>query len=364
LASNLNFGPGQTIPNMVLVPVGAGGQVSIYNSGGSSDVIVDVLGWFPTGDAFTGLTPARLLDTRPGQSTVDGSFNGVGAIGPAGVLGLSTLGRGGVPGAGVGAVALNVTVTNPTSAGFLTVWPTGSQQPLASNLNFGPGQTIPNMVLVPVGAGGQVAIYNSGGSSDVIVDVLGWFPTGDAFTGLTPARLMDTRVPPPPPPPPILTFGPGTHLVNSTIPAGRYVANTDDGCYWERLSGLGGTLDEIIANDFRGYAGRSIVDVSASDLAFSFDADCGNFSTYVASGSPINSIVPGSHVVGSDIQPGTYSTNAQDGCYWERTTSFSGELSAIIANDFISQTGPALVTISPSDVGFTSDADCGTWALV
>jgi hypothetical protein len=89
-----------------------------------------------------------------------------------------------------------VTVTNPTVAGYVTVWPAGQPIPTASNLNFVPGQTVPNMVVVPLGANGQVSIFVNGGTADVIVDVLGWFPTGMAFSGLTPARLMDTRLAP------------------------------------------------------------------------------------------------------------------------------------------------------------------------
>ena len=126
-------------------------------------------------------------------TTIDGQFDAGGPLSAGTAVNLTVVGRGGVPGSGVGSVALNVTVTNPTVAGFLTVWPAGADRPLASNLNFVPGQTVPNMVIVPVGANGQVSIFASSGSVDVIVDVLGWFPTGPSFTGLTPARLMDTR---------------------------------------------------------------------------------------------------------------------------------------------------------------------------
>ncbi|MCU1367889.1 MAG: hypothetical protein JWN39_3528, partial [Ilumatobacteraceae bacterium] len=179
-ASNLNFIPKQTIPNMVVVPVSATGSVAVFNgSGGTSNVIVDVLGWFPSGTAFTGLTPARLLDTRfgaPADATIDGLDGGGGAIPGGTTLNTAVVGRGGVPASGVGAVALNVTVTNPTVAGFLTVYPAGTKAPTASNLNFVPGQTIPNMVIVPVGNSGQISIFNSAGNANVIVDVLGWFP--------------------------------------------------------------------------------------------------------------------------------------------------------------------------------------------
>jgi len=196
LASNLNVVAGRTAANMVLVPLGAGGQVSLFVNAGTADVIVDVLGWFPSGSGFEGSVPTRLVDTRVDGLTVDGGLAGVGAVGGA-ALEVRVLGRGGVPATGVGAVALNVTVTNPTAVAFVTVWPTGSARPLASNLNVMCASTVPNMVLVPVRDGGRVSVFVNAGSADVIVDVLGWFPvsgpTVGAFVGLTPARLMDTR---------------------------------------------------------------------------------------------------------------------------------------------------------------------------
>jgi hypothetical protein len=105
---------------------------------------------------------------------------------------------------------LNVTATNPSGNSYLTVWPTGAAQPVASNLNYNVGQTVANMVIVPVGADGQISIYNNTGSVDVVVDVLGWFPIGNSYTGLTPARQMDTRIPAPLPP---AAIGPIRNLV-------------------------------------------------------------------------------------------------------------------------------------------------------
>src|SRR5215212_3454469 len=71
--------------------------------------------------------------------TIDGQFAMTGPIGQGSTMNLTVVGRGGVPATGVGAVALNVTATNPTSNSYLTVWPAGASQPLASNLNFGIG---------------------------------------------------------------------------------------------------------------------------------------------------------------------------------------------------------------------------------
>ena len=311
------------------------------------------------------VTTVGAFGVSAGATTIDGLFDRTGPVGPGATFNVTIAGRGGVPASGVGSVALNVTATNPTSNGYLTVWPTGQPQPNASNLNFVAGQTIPNMVIVPLGAGGQISIFNETGSTDVIVDVLGWFPTGPSFTGLTPARLLDSRIPPAPPPPAELTFSAGTHLVNASIPPGRYFAvGATSGCYWERLSGFGGTLGEIIANDFRGYTGRVIVDIRATDVAFAFDADCGQFKSTQPVVIPASAIAPGTHVVGSDILSGTYTTAALSGCYWERLTSFDGELASIIANDFITSSGPQFVTIGATDVGFTTDDACGVWTKV
>ena len=73
------------------------------------------------------------------------------------------------------AVVVNVTVTQPTSPGYLTVYPNGAARPLASNLNFSAGQTVPNLVVAKVGADGKVAVYNNAGSTHVILDVVGWY---------------------------------------------------------------------------------------------------------------------------------------------------------------------------------------------
>jgi xanthomonalisin len=177
LASNLNFVAGQTIPNLVISAVSAQGQVALFNSAGSTDLIADVMGWFPSPSELTAVTPARLLDTRPGTSTIDGQSVGGGPLATYEIRGLTVTGRGNIPATGVGAVVLNVTATNPTANAYLTVWPAGAAQPNASNLNFVPNQTIANLVIAKVGTNGQVSLFNSAGTTDVVVDVVGWFPS-------------------------------------------------------------------------------------------------------------------------------------------------------------------------------------------
>jgi hypothetical protein len=199
LASNLNFTPGQTVPNLVLARVGDGGRVRIYLDGGAAQVIADVAGWISdtaSGAAgrYVALEPARVLDTRFGTGGV------ATPIGPGAALDVQVAGRAGVPGAGASAVVLNATVVGPSRPGYLTLYPAGGAVPLASNLNFAPGQTVANRVVVKLGTAGKVSVFNSLGSTDVVLDVAGWFTdstAADAATGLssalTPARVLDTR---------------------------------------------------------------------------------------------------------------------------------------------------------------------------
>ncbi|MBW3546662.1 MAG: fibronectin type III domain-containing protein [Actinobacteria bacterium] len=134
-------------------------------------------GTVPAAPPYAPLSPARLMDTRPGQATVDGAFAGGGSIAGGSSTSVTVTGRGGVPATGVGAVVLNVTAVGPTAPSHLTVWPTGAARPNASNVNFVAGQTVPNLVVAKVGANGQVSVYNNAGSTDLVVDVAGWFAT-------------------------------------------------------------------------------------------------------------------------------------------------------------------------------------------
>ncbi len=171
--SNLNYVPGQTIPNTVIVKVGTGGTVCLF-SDQTTHLIADVNGAFPTGSAYQALDPARLLDTRPGTTTIDGAFVGAGKLAGGDEVALPVTGRGAVP-ADADAVVLNVTVNETDNFGFVTAYPCGTQRPETSNLNYVPGQTIPNTVIVKVGTGGTVCLF-SDQTTHLIADVNGAFP--------------------------------------------------------------------------------------------------------------------------------------------------------------------------------------------
>lgn len=194
--SNLNFVAGKSVPTLVVVRLPSDGKVRLYNgSAGSVQLIADVSGYFtgsdtPSGQGgFGAFAPRRLLDTRHGTGAP------LAAVGGQKKVAFTVTGNG-VP-LGVSAVVLNVTVTGPTSFGYITAY--GGSQPTASNLNFLSKQTVPNLVVVPVGSDGRVTLFNgSTGTVNLIADISGYYLAGDpvgagAFGALAPVRLADTR---------------------------------------------------------------------------------------------------------------------------------------------------------------------------
>ncbi|MGW5847759.1 hypothetical protein ACWFQ8_07295 [Streptomyces sp. NPDC055254] len=195
-ASNLNWTTGQSVANQVVVPVGEDGKVNLRNAGwGTAHLIADVFGYYSAdagGSTLFTAGPARLLDSRaavgrPGTTPVPGR----------GEVSLQVAGRGGVPQSGVRAVVLNVTVTEAKEGGHLTVWASGTTRPDSSNLNWTAGRTVPNHVVVPVGADGAVKLFNaSWGTAHLIADVFGYYsddPAGATFHPAGPKRVLDTR---------------------------------------------------------------------------------------------------------------------------------------------------------------------------
>jgi hypothetical protein len=163
------------------------------------------------GSTYHPLTPARVLDTRIGVGAPTAR------LGAKASIDVKVTGVGGVPAAGVTSVVLNVTVTGASGPqSFLTVWPRGTSRPLASNLNFTAGVSVPNLVTARVGDGGSVSIYNDAGTVDVVADVQGWYSNavdavGSSYVPVNPARLLDTRA------------GTGTGGTVAPVPAGTLI---------------------------------------------------------------------------------------------------------------------------------------------
>ena len=79
---------------------------------------------------------------------------------------------------------------------------------------------------------------------------------------------------------------------------------------------------------------------------------------------PATTFGPGQHLVGTDILAGRYFSDPMSGCFWERLSGFSGNISDTIANNFIGfDAGQWIVDIAESDLAFETDNDCGTWFL-
>ena len=343
-SSNLNVTVGQTVANLAVVGISPSGHIALINGAGRVDLVADVLGWFE-GSTYHSVAPTRLMDTR---------LNTCGfTLGPREVRNLTIAGFGGVPATGVGAALLNVTAVGPTEGGYLAVYPSGGGLPNASTLNFVPGQTVPNSVLVGIGAGGQVAIYNPAGVVHVVVDVFGYFDGSGVGAG--------APVPCPVPPAPMATFGDGTWRVNVDIPPGRYVLAGSQSCYWERLRGFSGNSADRITNDFVP-VGRVIVDILPADAGFS-SSRCGLWRTFNPSPnpSPATGFDTGTYAVGRDVYAGLYRAPGSTSCYWERLRGFDGSSGDRITNDF-GAVNP-LVRIELADVGF-STSNCGVWTRV
>jgi hypothetical protein len=172
-ASNLNFAAGETVPNRVIIPLSSGGALDLFNAAGSVNAIVDVDGYFSSAVSgyFAPVAPSRICDTRSnGNSTPC-----VGqTLSAGGTLNVQVTGHGGIPD-GAAAVVTNVTVTGATAQSFFTVWPEGAARPVASDLNFVAGETVPNAVIAKLSASGGLSIFNAAGSVNGLVDVAGWF---------------------------------------------------------------------------------------------------------------------------------------------------------------------------------------------
>ena len=152
-------------------------------------------------------------------------------------------------------------------------------------------------------------------------------------------------------------IGDGTFRVAVDIKPGTYRTRTPSpNCYWERLSGFSGALSDVIAND--NTDAPAVVTIKATDAGFKSDS-CAPWShdlSAITAGQ--TSFGDGTYIVKTDMTPGTYASAGGTGCYWERLSGFGGTNGEILANDNVD--GPTVVTIKPTDAGFSSNG-CADW---
>ena len=199
LASNVNFDPGSTTPNSVLIATPADGRINVVVGGSAVDLVVDLSGYVPA-TAVTAVAASRIGDSR----------SGVG-FGPGKVSGTKTLTLPSAIPATAGLVALTVTATQAGAVGNVVAY-SGATVPATSNVNFAPGRTQANLVLVKP-TEGTVSFKVNGGPTDLVVDVAGYTPAGSAFTAIDPSRIADSRTATG------LKKGPITGAVDVTMPA-------------------------------------------------------------------------------------------------------------------------------------------------
>lgn len=188
-ASHLNFVVGRDVANQVTVALGDGGKVSFASPWAHTDLVADLVGWYgpDARSRYTPVSPTRILDTRESLGVDEHLVGGVGTT-------LDVAGHGGVPASGVSAVVLNMTVTDPTDAGHLTIHPSDQARPVVSSLNFVGGQTVANLVTVPLAGDGTIALSVPNGRVPVIADVAGYFSSnGSQYFAVPTTRVLDTR---------------------------------------------------------------------------------------------------------------------------------------------------------------------------
>jgi hypothetical protein len=190
IASNLNFVAGRTTAVLAVTKTASDGVVCAYTSG-ATNLIVDVSSWFESGEFQAPDAPQRIADSRATGATVDSRVVGGGPRPQNSTQRVKVAGRAGVP-TGVGTAMLSVTAEGAQQPGFLTIYPCDQPTPLASNVNYVVAESVANAVATRLDSGGDACIFNSG-STNTIVDVVGWFPEGKLTSLPAPARILDTR---------------------------------------------------------------------------------------------------------------------------------------------------------------------------
>jgi len=300
-ASNVNYSAGEITANAVVAGLDAEGHVCVYTHA-AAHVIVDVSGSLDDG-AFVGLaTPQRLVDSRPGEATVDGDAQGFGYRRAGTTLQFPITGRASIPD-NVVAVALNVTAVNAAEPGFLTLYPRNAERPNASNVNYAPNDVVANTVIAAVGGGGMACLFALS-NVDVIVDIAGY------FVGSAP---VDSGVRCPAELPPNAGFD-GAHPVGEyQLPPGRYAATVSGTqlCDIHRSDTENWLLGTLYGSLGKWGPGQFIVDVRPTDgyVRYTFES-CPTLTTYQPPATHRTTISPGWYTVGesghADLRPGRY----------------------------------------------------------
>ena len=178
---SVNFTTGKGTSNLVTVVLGSGldnaGGISIFNSAGTTNVNVDIVGFYSpsnTGSRFFPMNPRRTANTTDGTGGVT-----VGRITSGAAKWFRIAGRSGVPAAGAKSVAYNVTMSGQTATASMTLFAQGSNRPAFSNVTGYANVPVSIAGISDLGytspAQGGLSIYNFGGPAHAAVDLAGYF---------------------------------------------------------------------------------------------------------------------------------------------------------------------------------------------
>jgi hypothetical protein len=188
---------GQIVANSGIVRVGSGGTLKVYSEG-TSDVLIDIYGYFTDSNTtsnlvFYPITPCRAIETRIDYRS------------PAGPFGPPTINNQetrrfrlrespscSIP-ANAAAYSATVTVVPPAALAYLTAWPAAAPQPNISSINSFAGRVLANNLIIPAGPDGAIDVFASD-RTDMIVDINGYFAPDDGVNGLFYYPLVQCRV--------------------------------------------------------------------------------------------------------------------------------------------------------------------------
>ncbi len=168
--ASLSWTKAATATRTFVVAVGTHGQIDLVVQGGSVDVTLAAVGYHRRA---TGLVLGSTNAPTASTALVTGA-GGVGGrlVGPGRTLAVSVAGHDGIA-SNASCVVLSVTVEYPTSSSSLTVYPAGHPRPSTSALSWRASQVTSSTVIVALGHGGVIDLYNRAGSAQIIVSVEG-----------------------------------------------------------------------------------------------------------------------------------------------------------------------------------------------
>ena len=167
--STMPFLAGVNSTAFAFVPADSSGRIALDNiSSGAVRITVDVVGYTVAGvvsaaGALQPRAPARILAAAALAAHTSRS--------------VEIAGHGGVPPGNLSAVVVTITVASAARAGGVVAWRAGTSAPGVTNVQFAPRQTVSDLAVVAISAGGAIGIRNSsGGPVRIYLDVAGYLP--------------------------------------------------------------------------------------------------------------------------------------------------------------------------------------------